>query len=245
MVTFQARRRRIFVPDYFCMNRRTTPRTPTTQATPVTRNGASLAPVRTVIEHHFRPLVTVFGSSQARPGGRLYASGVEMGRLLGSAGFNLMTGGYMGVMEAVSRGAHETGAHVLGVTMRRFEDDVNRYVRDEIRTANFYERFGWLVDRVDAYIAMHGGIGTLAEVTFTWQELQLKMVPSRPLILVGERWRKLFKCFRENLIRTEGVFEPMTLVDTPAQALALLLAHFGKTLDLECVNQSGNKAPDQ
>lgn len=168
-----------------------------------------------------------------------------MGRLLGSAGFNLMTGGYMGVMEAVSRGAHETGAHVLGVTMRRFEDDVNRYVRDEIRTANFYERFGWLVDRVDAYIAMHGGIGTLAEVTFTWQELQLKMVPSRPLILVGERWRKLFKCFRENLIRTEGVFEPMTLVDTPAQALALLLAHFGKTLDLECVNQSGNKAPDQ
>jgi uncharacterized protein (TIGR00730 family) len=154
-----------------------------------------------------------------------------MGRLLGSNGFNLMTGGYKGVMEAISRGAHETGAHVLGVTMRRFEDNVNPFVRDEIRTANFYERFGWLVDRADAYIAMHGGIGTLAEVTFTWQELQLKMVTQRPLILVGGQWRKLFKCFRETLIRTEGIFEPMTLVNTPADAMKILIRYFGKNLN--------------
>src|ERR1700674_4437698 len=86
----------------------------------------------------------------------------------------------------------------------RFEDRVNRYVADEIRTANFYERFRWLVDRADAYVAMGGGIGTLAEVTFTWQELQLGMVSKRPLILVGPRWRALFKCFAEQLIPTPG-----------------------------------------
>ena len=54
-----------------------------------------------------------------------------------------MTGGYKGVMEAVSRGAQDSGAHVAGITMARFEDRVNRYVVDEIRTANFYERFRW------------------------------------------------------------------------------------------------------
>jgi uncharacterized protein (TIGR00730 family) len=174
-----------------------------------------------------RPIVAVFGSSQPRQSDELYKSSLLMGALLGRSGFDVMTGGYKGVMEAVSRGARANGAHVVGITMARFEDRVNRYVRDEIRTANFYERFRWLVDRADAYVAMGGGIGTLAEVTFTWQELQLGMVQKRPLVLVGPRWRALFKCFAEQLIPTPGIFEPMTLVDTPEEAADFLRDSFG------------------
>jgi uncharacterized protein (TIGR00730 family) len=173
-----------------------------------------------------RPIITVFGSSQPRRGDQLYEASVEMGALLGRAGFDVMTGGYKGVMEAVSRGAHGSGAHVVGITMGRFEDRVNRYVKDEIHTANFYERFHWLVDRADGYVAMGGGIGTLAEVTFTWQELQLGMVPMRPLVLVGPIWRALFKAFTAHLIRTEGIFEPMKLVDSPAGAAEYLAGRF-------------------
>jgi uncharacterized protein (TIGR00730 family) len=173
-----------------------------------------------------RPIVAVFGSSQPRRTDELYKSSLLMGALLGRSGFDVMTGGYTGVMEAVSRGAQANGAHVIGVTMARFEDRVNRYVLDEVRTSNFYERFRWLVDRADAYVAMGGGIGTLAEVTFTWQELQLGMVSKRPLVLVGPRWRALFKCFAEQLIPTPGIFEPMTLVDTPDQAAEFLRESF-------------------
>jgi uncharacterized protein (TIGR00730 family) len=173
-----------------------------------------------------RPIVAVFGSSQARRGDELYESSLIMGALLGRSGFDVMTGGYKGVMEAVSRGAHGNGAHVVGITMARFEDRVNRYVMDEIRTANFYERFRWLVDRADGYVAMGGGIGTLAEITFTWQELQLGMVPKRPLVLVGPRWRALFECFTEQLIPTPGVFEPLKLVDTPQEAAEFLSGWF-------------------
>lgn len=173
-----------------------------------------------------RPIITIFGSSQPRRGDELYAAGLEMGALLGRAGFDVMTGGYTGVMEAASRGAHRAGAHVVGITMGRFEDRVNRFVMDEIRTANFYERFHWLVDRADGYVAMGGGIGTLAEVTFTWQELQLGMVPKRPLVLVGPIWRALFKAFTAQLIRTAGIFEPMKLVDSPADATEYLCGWF-------------------
>lgn len=173
-----------------------------------------------------RPIITIFGSSQPRRGDELYEASLEMGALLGRAGFDVMTGGYTGVMEAASRGAGRNGAHVVGITMGRFEDRVNRYVKDEIRTANFYERFHWLVDRADGYVAMGGGIGTLAEVTFTWQELQLRMVPKRPLVLVGPIWRALFKTFTAHLIRTEGIFEPMTLVDSPADAAEYLAGWF-------------------
>lgn len=173
-----------------------------------------------------RPVITVFGSSQARRGGQLYAASHRMGELLARAGFDLMTGGYRGVMEAASRGAHAAGAQVTGVTLERFRDRVNPYVIKEIRTTSFYDRFGWLVERADGYIAMHGGIGTLAEVTFAWQELLLGMVPARPLILVGERWRRSFKLFRSTLIGPRGMYRPITIVATPEQALKRLLVHF-------------------
>jgi uncharacterized protein (TIGR00730 family) len=173
-----------------------------------------------------RPIMAVFGSSQSQRGDGLYEASIQMGALLGRGGFDVMTGGYKGVMEAVSRGARKNGAHVVGITMARFEDRVNRYVVDEVRTANFYERFRWLVDRADGYVAMGGGIGTLAEVTFAWQELQLGMVPKRPLVLVGPRWRALFKCFAKHLIRTEGIFEPMKLVDSPEEAAEFLSGWF-------------------
>lgn len=173
-----------------------------------------------------RPLIAVFGSSQPKPGDELYATGVRLGELLASAGFDVMNGGYRGLMEAVSRGAHAAGAHVIGVTMRRFEDRVNRFVGEEVRTANFYERFGSLVNRADGYIAMHGGIGTLAEVTFTWQELLLGMLTRRPLILLGPPWRRLYAVFEQILIPTPHIYEPLTLIDTPEAAVEFLRSHF-------------------
>jgi uncharacterized protein (TIGR00730 family) len=174
-----------------------------------------------------KPLIAVFGSSQVRHGDALYAQGLEMGDLLGRSGFDVMTGGYKGVMEAVSRGARAAGAHVVGITMAIFKDRVNRFVMDEIHTANFYERFGWLVERADGYIAMGGGTGTLAEVTFTWQELQLGMIPRRPLVLVGPEWRALYASWVKNLVPMRDMYKPLTLVETPKNAAEFMCNCFG------------------
>jgi uncharacterized protein (TIGR00730 family) len=179
-----------------------------------------------IVRPRLRPLIAVYGSSAARRGDEVYAAGLAMGRLLGESGFDVMTGGYKGVMEAVSRGARAGKAHVVGITMARFEDRVNRYVMDEIHTANFYERFGWLVDRADGYVAMPGGIGTLAEVSFAWQELLLEIVPPRPLVLVGTRWRALYDSFIGNLVPTPNLYDVLTLAATPAEAVEFLCAHF-------------------
>jgi uncharacterized protein (TIGR00730 family) len=150
-----------------------------------------------------------------------------MGRLLGEAGFTLMTGGYSGVMAAVSRGACEAGAKVIGVTLARFEERPNRYVAEEIRTTTFYDRFRWLIDRPDSFVAMDGGIGTLTEVTFAWQALYVGMIPARPLVLVGPRWRRIVATFRANSINPDRVFDSLSIVANPEQALEVLTAHFG------------------
>ena len=175
-----------------------------------------------------RPLLTVFGSSRARQGSALYNEGYRLGQLLGKGGFNLATGGYPGVMEAVIRGAHDTGAHVVGVTMTAFEDKVNPYVMDEISTNDFYQRLRWLVDRPQGYIAMLGGMGTLAEMTFTWQKLWLKMLPPRPYVLLGAAWRPVLKCWLDHLIVEPDDYDCFTVADTPDEACAFMRNHFDR-----------------
>ncbi|HSG44929.1 MAG TPA: hypothetical protein VLA72_17415, partial [Anaerolineales bacterium] len=60
--------------------------------------------------------ISVFGGSQPKEGETAYAEAQELGRLLAQCGHTVLTGGYIGTMEAVSRGASEAGGHVVGVT---------------------------------------------------------------------------------------------------------------------------------
>ena len=58
--------------------------------------------------------VSVFGGSQTREGDAAYTEAQALGRLLAERGHTVLTGGYIGVMEAVSRGAHEGGGDDAG-----------------------------------------------------------------------------------------------------------------------------------
>ena len=60
--------------------------------------------------------VTVFGGAQPKEGTPAYEEARELGSLLAQRKHAVLTGGYMGTMEAVSRGASEAGGHVIGVT---------------------------------------------------------------------------------------------------------------------------------
>ena len=67
-------------------------------------------------------IVSVFGGSAPKPGSPAYEEAQRCGALLAQAGWTVATGGYRGVMEAVSRGAHEAGGHVIGVTCTLIEN---------------------------------------------------------------------------------------------------------------------------
>ncbi len=173
-----------------------------------------------------RPLIAVFGSSRASRGDALFDEGLQMGRALAVNGFDVMTGGYTGVMEAVSQGAHDAGAQVLGITMKGFEDQANPYVMNEIYAPNFYARFRWLIDRADGWIAMRGGMGTLAEMTFAWQKLSLRMFAERPLVLLGVQWRSILDSWLENMTVTLDDYRCLSVAATPEEACQALHAFF-------------------
>ncbi len=61
--------------------------------------------------------ITVFGSSQPKEGNEEFNSAYKLGILLAKNNFNVCTGGFQGIMNAVSKGAVENGAEAIGVTV--------------------------------------------------------------------------------------------------------------------------------
>ncbi|MDX1600551.1 MAG: LOG family protein [Anaerolineales bacterium] len=140
------------------------------------------------------PILTVFGGSAPQPGSEPYQQAARLGELAAGAGWWVATGGYGGTMEAVSRGASGAGGEVIGVTCDQIENwrDVrpNRWVRREVRCETLRERLYRLIELGDALIALPGGVGTLSEVALSWSLLQTAELSARPLVLVGDRWRR-------------------------------------------------------
>lgn len=170
--------------------------------------------------------VTVFGGSSPQPGSPAYQEAWQLGWLLGSASHTILTGGYYGTMEAVSRGAAEAGAHVIGITCDEVEahrpGGVNAWVNEERRYPTLRSRLFALIDGCDAAIALPGGAGTLAEISLTWNQLILGSVPSRPLILIGSGWKKTFgEMFRQlNEYTSQSDRGLLQFVETPSLAVA-------------------------
>lgn len=143
--------------------------------------------------------VTVFGGSQPKVGDASYVEACELGKLLAEAGHIVLTGGYIGTMEAVSRGANEAGGHVIGVTCADIEAwrgvRANAWVQEERRFATLQERLNELVLACDAAIALPGGPGTLTEISLTWNLMIVASIPHKPLILIGSSWKSVMERF--------------------------------------------------
>jgi uncharacterized protein (TIGR00730 family) len=143
--------------------------------------------------------VSVFGGSHPQPASPAYEEACELGKMLAQAGHTVVTGGYIGTMEAVSRGAAEAGGHVIGVTCAEIEAwrtvKPNAWVQEERRFATMQERLNELVLACDAAIALPGGPGTLTEIALTWNLMIVRSMPPKPLILIGPGWKSLMAAF--------------------------------------------------
>src|SRR5881296_140665 len=117
-------------------------------------------------------IVTVFGSSRPREGDADYEEARTLGRALGKHGFAVCSGGYGGVMEAVSRGAKEAGGKTYGVTAEFFKAaKLNPWIDVEVRKQTWEERLFELIRLADGFVACRGGTGTLAELAVVWEML--------------------------------------------------------------------------
>lgn len=173
-----------------------------------------------------RPLIAVYGSSTARPGDGIYEAALDLGRHLAEGGADVATGGYSGVMEAVSRGAREAGAQVVGVTVELFEkrSGVNAWVSERVHTPDLYTRLRTIVGRADGFIVAPGSIGTLTELYLTWTLVSVGARPRAPIVLYGARWPGVLEAHRGTGAVPEDLYAFVEHAAAPAEAVRRVLA---------------------
>jgi uncharacterized protein (TIGR00725 family) len=142
-------------------------------------------------------IVSVFGSSRPRAGDEEYVQAQSLGAELARKGFVVCSGGYGGVMEAVSRGAKEAGGTTLGVTAEFFKSRANQWVDEEIRVKSWQDRLFELIKRGHGYVACPGGTGTLVELAVVWEMLNKCVMKQRPIAVLGQFWQPVIDRVRE------------------------------------------------
>ena len=176
------------------------------------------------------PAVTIFGSARVGSEDPTYASAVEVARLLGEAGFTIVTGGGPGIMEAGNRGAREAGALSVGLNIELpFEQHVNPYVDISVDFRYFFVRKTMLVKYSQAFVIFPGGLGTLDELFEALTLIQTGKVRNFPVVLFGsEYWRGLTDWLAGPML-SEGKISPadldlLVMTDSPAEVRDRILA---------------------
>lgn len=153
-----------------------------------------------MLENSSDKIVTIFGGSRCGEDSPEYQEAKELGGRLAEAGFTICTGGYLGIMEAASRGAREKGGRVFGIVMNQFKGEPNRFLTDKVATDHFYDRLQNLITRSVGFVALRGGMGTVTEISLVWNKLQTRVIEDRPLVLLGDCWKNVVECWQENLV---------------------------------------------
>jgi|ERR1044072_2224212 uncharacterized protein (TIGR00730 family) len=167
-------------------------------------------------------IVTIFGGAKCCEHDSEYEQARKVGQLLADSGFTICTGGYLGVMEAASRGAHERGGRVLGIVMNQFKGEPNRYLTDKVATPHFYERLQRLITRSVGFVALRGGMGTVTELSLVWNKIQTRVIEPRPLVLLGDCWPPIVRVWQEQLVVSDADVAALDFAQTPEEAVAII-----------------------
>jgi len=174
------------------------------------------------------PAVSIFGSSKTKPQSTVYKDTVKMSRLLVENGFNVISGGGPGVMEAANRGAAEAKGKSVGLHIELpSEQEPNKYANIRLNFKYFFIRKVMFVKYSVAYIIMPGGFGTLDELFEALTLIQTKRIRYFPVILLDSQfWEGLLDWVKKTLIKeqtiSESDFDIFNVVDTPEEAMAII-----------------------
>jgi uncharacterized protein (TIGR00730 family) len=170
-----------------------------------------------------QPAITFFGSARCRKGEELYENTYELAKMLAKNGFNIITGGGGGVMEAANKGAKEGGAKSIGVNIELpFEQKPNPYSTIKLSFRYFFVRKVMFLKYAMAYIVMPGGFGTLDEFSEALTLIQTKKMRPFPIILVGSTyWAGLIEWMKTTQLNSGMIskedLEIFKIMDDPQQ----------------------------
>jgi uncharacterized protein (TIGR00730 family) len=174
------------------------------------------------------PAVTFFGSARTQRGSDEYRAAEETARLVGKAGFAIITGGGPGIMEAANRGAREAGVRSVGLNIELpFEQAVNPYTDLVRQFRYFFARKTMLVKYAQGFLIFPGGFGTVDELFEAATLIQTGKIRNFPIVLYGASyWTGLLSWMKEQMLAGGKIAEAdlslLMVASSPKQACELL-----------------------
>jgi uncharacterized protein (TIGR00730 family) len=164
-------------------------------------------------EDNFR--VSIFGSARIKKNDKVYKQVHNLAKMLGERDIDVVTGGGPGIMAAANlghnKGSKKTKAKSIGLNIiLPHEQKTNPGVQVEKRFKRFSQRLDNFMLLSNTVVVAHGGVGTLLELFYTWQVLQVKHIKTIPIILMGQQWEGLLKWLKSQPMKRK-YFKPEDL----------------------------------
>jgi uncharacterized protein (TIGR00730 family) len=159
------------------------------------------------MDAHYK--VAIFGSARIQEGDQEYQEIFAISRGLAEAGFDIVTGGGPGIMQAANAGhkSVDSEQHSIGLNIKLpFEQDDNKYLDIKKEFDRFSGRLDAFMSLSDAVIVAPGGIGTILELFYSWQLVQVEHICETPIILYGEIWTDLLSWLKKEVM-ARGLFD--------------------------------------
>ena len=191
--------------------------------------------------------VAIFGSARIKRNDPTYKLVYTLAKMIGKEGMDIVTGGGSGLMTAANAG------HNMGDKMKRADSVGLPLATERTKKPNPHlevkKEFKYFSDRLDTFMILSnvvvvtpGGIGTLLELYYTWQLLQVKQICNTPIILLGDMWVDLIGWMKKNQLKRHLVskkdFEFVFLAKNASEAFKIIvnLHEKWKNNELTCSN---------
>lgn len=154
------------------------------------------------------PAVTIFGSARIDKENLYYKEAEKLSSMLASRGFNIMTGGGPGIMEAANKGAKKYNVESIGLNIDLTKEQIsNPYTTTELNFDYFFSRKVMLVKYSIAYVIFPGGFGTLDELFEALTLAQTRKITGIKIFVIGVDFYKPLLEFLENKLHKNGMID--------------------------------------
>jgi uncharacterized protein (TIGR00730 family) len=173
--------------------------------------------------------VSIFGSARTPDDDPMYIAAMETARLLAETGFEIITGGGPGIMEAANRGAYEAGKVSVGCNIELpFEQMPNPYQTKSLSFKYFFVRKTMFIKYSNAYLIFPGGFGTMDELFEALTLIQTRKIRNFPVVLFGSQyWRGMLAWLTTTMLHEKMVSpEDLSLIhltDSPNDAVDFII----------------------
>jgi uncharacterized protein (TIGR00730 family) len=184
------------------------------------------------------PAFSVFGSARTKPDHAEYDAAYRLAKGLSERGFNVITGGGPGIMEAANKGCFEGKGLSVGLGIELpFEQKMNDFVELGVDFRYFFARKTMFVKYAQGFVVFPGGFGTFDELFEALTLVQTKKVTSFPVVLFGSSyWGPLMTWLRETVEREGKVdkddLEIIRVTDDVEEAITILVEAQARRMQL-------------